>query len=349
MDDLSEIKEQLKKLGINNDLPDNILIDLLNEIKKEDNNEVDNENDGENEENEENYSENSENSENEDDNPSPIIFSSPSHPNPYYMSPNTTIDSIIQSPKNENISTPIGNNKSPLNIPSCPNESITPQRIIPNPVFIDSDDEGSFSADILGTKKIKPLNENKKPIFYHSYLNKVEEPKITKKIKENIISPKSYHIPTVIPLQRKSYSYSKLSPYKSIEKKNNKIESCHCQIKPEVPYTVPIGTSSSYIKYNPKKPNTGRCNKHDPVSAYQKMSKQWKKVPILNTKKRTPKTYKNVEQHKKTHPEIPDTYIPPPQKRRDEYRNVLRQKMVNGELITYNLFIIYSPERSSYL
>lgn len=185
MDDLSEIKEQLKKLGINNDLPDNILIDLLNEIKKEDNNEDDNENYSENNDNEENYSENSENSENEDDNPSPIIFSSPSHPNPYYMSPNTTIDSIIQSPKNENISTPISNNKSPLNIPSCPNESITPQRIIPNPVFIDSDDdEGSFSADILGTKKIKPFNENKKPIFYHSYLNKVEKPKITKKQKK---------------------------------------------------------------------------------------------------------------------------------------------------------------------
>lgn len=75
------------------------------------------------------------------------------------------------------------------------------------------------------------------------------------------------------------------------------------------------------------------------------MSKQWKKVPILNTKKRTPKTYKNVEQHRKTHPEIPDTYVPPPQKRRDEYRNVLRQKMVNGELITYNLFIIYIVQK----
>lgn len=181
MSEIEEIRKQLKSAGISDDLPDDVLIELLKELKVEDTQESENEEE-EDTENENSINESLEGSsyistplktiheENDSDNedtPPPIVFTSPSRPNPYYMSPDSTMDSKMENSINYTkltSQTPtkpenIEQSTSPANISSTLKEES------------DEDDyttDGNKSAEINNTYEEEDSNIQDQSFIYSS-------------------------------------------------------------------------------------------------------------------------------------------------------------------------------------
>lgn len=247
MSEIEEIRKQLKSAGISDDLPDDVLIELLKELKVEDSQESENEEE-ENTDAENSMNESLENSsyistplktireENDSDNedtPPPIVFTSPSRPNPYYMSPDSTMDSKMENSINytkitsETPTKPknIEQSTSPVNISSTLQEES------------DEDDyttDGNKSTEINNTYEDEDSNIQDQSFIYSSTsVSSVSSPLNTSTISKST-SEKSTHVSVSKNISKSSISNNNIPSCPSISNNIPKLN----QSSPSQPLTL---------------------------------------------------------------------------------------------------------------